>query len=97
MTGLRDDVSMGFHIANEPQADSVLDEHPFAVLVGMALDQQYGMEHAFRGGAKLLDRLGALDPGADRGDGPGGVQGGLRPDPGDPPVPRLDGAGSCRA
>ena len=53
---------MGFHIANEPQADSVLDEHPFAVLVGMALDQQYGMEHAFRGGAKLLDRLGDLDP-----------------------------------
>lgn len=54
---------MGFQIANEPEADRVLDECPFAVLVGMALDQQYGMEHAFRGGWKLLSRLGTLDPG----------------------------------
>jgi uncharacterized HhH-GPD family protein len=47
-----------------PEADEVLDEYPFAVLVGMMLDQQYGMEHAFRGGWKVLDRLGTLDPGA---------------------------------
>ena len=53
---------MGFHLANEPAADAVLDEHPFAVAVGMMLDQQYGMEHAFRGGWKLLGRLGTLDP-----------------------------------
>jgi uncharacterized HhH-GPD family protein len=52
---------MGFHIANEPEADQVLDEYPFAVLTGMTLDQQYGMEHAFRGGWKLLQRLGDLD------------------------------------
>lgn len=55
---------MGFHLANEPAADAVLDEHPFAVLVGMMLDQQYGMEHAFRGGHKVLGRLGTLDPAA---------------------------------
>ena len=55
---------MGFHLANEPAADQVLDEHPFAVLMGMMLDQQYGMEHAFRGGAKLLGRFGTLDPAA---------------------------------
>lgn len=54
---------MGFHIANEPAADQVLDEHPFALVVGMMLDQQYGMEHAFRGGWKVLDRFGTLDPG----------------------------------
>ena len=30
---------MGFHIANEPTADRVLDEHAFAPLVGMMLDQ----------------------------------------------------------
>jgi uncharacterized HhH-GPD family protein len=54
---------MGFHIANEPDADRVLDEYPFAVLVGMMLDQQYGMEHAFRGGWKVLSRFGNLDPG----------------------------------
>lgn len=53
---------MGFHIANEPAADNVLDEHPFALVIGMMLDQQYGMEHAFRGGWKVLDRFGTLDP-----------------------------------
>ena len=52
------------HLANDPAADAVLDEHPFAVVVGMMLDQQYGMEHAFRGGWKVLSRLGTLDPAA---------------------------------
>src|SRR5262245_42300787 len=55
---------MGFQIANEPAADEVLDEYPFAILVGMMLDQQYGMEHAFRGGYKVLSRFGTLDPAA---------------------------------
>jgi uncharacterized HhH-GPD family protein len=39
-----------------------LSEDPFAVLVGMMLDQQYPMEHAFRGPAKVLDRFGSLEP-----------------------------------
>ncbi|AEI12653.1 HhH-GPD family protein [Cellulomonas gilvus ATCC 13127] len=30
---------MGLQIANEPAADQVLDEHPFAVVAGMMLDQ----------------------------------------------------------
>src|SRR3954452_5188312 len=55
---------MGFQIANEPAADQVLDEYPFAVVLGMMLDQQYGMEHAFRGGYKILSRFGTLDPAA---------------------------------
>jgi uncharacterized HhH-GPD family protein len=55
---------MGFHLTGEPAADQVLDEYPFAVLMGMMLDQQYGMEHAFRGGWKVLTRFGTLDPGA---------------------------------
>lgn len=55
---------MGLRIAGEPAADQVLDEHPFAVLIGMMLDQQYGMEHAFRGGWKVLSRFGTLDPAA---------------------------------
>ncbi|WP_020390059.1 HhH-GPD-type base excision DNA repair protein [Kribbella catacumbae] len=55
---------MGFQIANEPAADQVLDQYPFAVLVGMMLDQQYGMEHAFRGGWKVLSRFGNLEPAA---------------------------------
>jgi uncharacterized HhH-GPD family protein len=56
--------SMGFHIAGDEAADKVLDEHPFAVVVGMMLDQQYGMEHAFRGGLKVLNRFGTLNPAA---------------------------------
>jgi uncharacterized HhH-GPD family protein len=55
---------MGFQIAGDPAADAVLDEHPFALVVGMMLDQQYGMEHAFRGGWKVLSRFGTLDPAA---------------------------------
>jgi uncharacterized HhH-GPD family protein len=55
---------MAFQIAGEPEADKVLDEYPFAVVMGMMLDQQYGMEHAFRGGYKVLTRLGTLDPAA---------------------------------
>ena len=55
---------MGFQIAGDPDADRVLDDHPFAVVVGMMLDQQYGMEHAFRGGYKVLSRFGTLDPAA---------------------------------
>jgi uncharacterized HhH-GPD family protein len=55
---------MAFQLTGEPEADRVLDEHPFALLIGMMLDQQYGMEHAFRGGWKVLARFGTLDPGA---------------------------------
>ena len=55
---------MGFQITGEPSADQVLDEYPFALVVGMMLDQQYGMEHAFRGGWKVLSRFGTLDPAA---------------------------------
>ena len=49
-------------IAQDPAADKVLSEDPFALLVGMLLDQQYPMEHAFRGPSKILERFGTLDP-----------------------------------
>lgn len=55
---------MGLHLANLEDADAVLDQYPFALVVGMMLDQQYGMEHAFRGGWKVLSRFGNLDPAA---------------------------------
>jgi uncharacterized HhH-GPD family protein len=55
---------MGLHITGDDHADQVLTEDPFAVLVGMMLDQQYPMEHAFRGPAKVLDRFGTLEPAA---------------------------------
>jgi uncharacterized HhH-GPD family protein len=50
------------HLTGDDHADKVLSEDPFALLVGMLLDQQYPMEHAFRGPAKILDRFGTLDP-----------------------------------
>jgi uncharacterized HhH-GPD family protein len=49
-------------IAQDAAADEVLSTDPFALLVGMLLDQQYPMEHAFRGPWKILDRFGTLDP-----------------------------------
>ncbi len=55
-------MTRSFQIAGLPEADAVLDEHPFAPLVGMLLDQQYGMEHAFRGPWKIKSRLGSIDP-----------------------------------
>jgi uncharacterized HhH-GPD family protein len=51
-------------ITGDDHADQVLTDDPFALLVGMLLDQQYPMEHAFRGPAKILDRFGTLDPAA---------------------------------
>ncbi len=48
-------------IAQDPAADEVLTKNPFALLVGMMLDQQYPMEHAFRGPAKVVDRFGNFD------------------------------------
>jgi uncharacterized HhH-GPD family protein len=55
---------MGIHITGDPVADRVLDESPFALLAGMMLDQQYPMEQAFRGPAKVLDRFGSVEPAA---------------------------------
>ena len=55
---------MAIHITGDEKADQVLDGSPFALLIGMLLDQQYPMEHAFRGPAKILDRFGTLDPAA---------------------------------
>ncbi|TXL63261.1 HhH-GPD-type base excision DNA repair protein [Aeromicrobium terrae] len=49
-------------IAQDPEADKILSEDPFALLTGTLLDQQYPMEHAFRGPAKIVGRFGTLDP-----------------------------------
>src|SRR3546814_15001190 len=53
---------MAIHITGEPATDKVLTDDPFALLAGMLLDQQYPMEHAFRGPAKVLERFGSLHP-----------------------------------
>ncbi len=51
-------------IAQDPDADRVLSESPFALLVGMMLDQQFPMERAFAGPAKIRERFGSIDPAA---------------------------------
>jgi uncharacterized HhH-GPD family protein len=50
------------HIAQDDSADRVLSDDPFALLVGMLLDQQFPMERAFAGPATILARFGTLDP-----------------------------------
>jgi uncharacterized HhH-GPD family protein len=52
------------HITGEEAADQVLTESPFALLAGMMLDQQYPMEHAFRGPYKVTSRFGSFEPGS---------------------------------
>ncbi|GAB40338.1 MULTISPECIES: HhH-GPD-type base excision DNA repair protein [Gordonia] len=49
-------------IAQDPAADELLSTDAFALLTGMLLDQQFPMERAFAGPAKIRDRFGSLDP-----------------------------------
>ena len=49
-------------IAQEPAADELLSNDSFALLTGMLLDQQFPMERAFAGPAKIRDRFGTMDP-----------------------------------
>jgi uncharacterized HhH-GPD family protein len=49
-------------ITGDPETDALLSDDMFALLVGMLLDQQYPMEHAFAGPRKIRDRLGSIDP-----------------------------------
>lgn len=49
------------NLTGDPAADALLDRDPFALLVGMLLDQQVTMESAFAGPAKIADRMGGLD------------------------------------
>ncbi|MGQ4618485.1 HhH-GPD-type base excision DNA repair protein [Nocardia sp. R7R-8] len=48
-------------LAQDAEADQLLTEDHFATLLGMLLDQQYPMEHAFRGPKKIADRMGGFD------------------------------------
>lgn len=48
-------------LVQDPAADALLESNPFALLVGMLLDQQIPMEVAFAGPKKIADRMGSLD------------------------------------
>ncbi len=49
---------MTLRLAQEPDADALLDRSPLALLLGMLLDQQVPMERAFAGPHVLTERLG---------------------------------------
>lgn len=49
-------------LTGDSDTDQLLTDDFFALLVGMLLDQQYPMEHAFAGPRKIRERLGTLDP-----------------------------------
>ena len=48
-------------LVQDPAADALLESNPFALLVGMLLDQQIPMEIAFAGPKKIADRMGDVD------------------------------------
>ncbi|MCX4093791.1 HhH-GPD-type base excision DNA repair protein [Nocardia sp. alder85J] len=54
-------VSRMLCLAQEPEADKLLSTNDFALLTGMLLDQQFPMEHAFRGPQKIADRMGGFE------------------------------------
>lgn len=49
------------NLTADPAADHLLEDSPFALLVGMLLDQQIAMEVAFAGPRKIAERLGGID------------------------------------
>ena len=54
-------MTLKLSLAQDPDADRLLDDNPFALLVGMVLDQQIPLEVAFAGPKKIADRMGGFD------------------------------------
>jgi uncharacterized HhH-GPD family protein len=52
---------MALWMTRDAEANLLLEREPLALLIGMMLDQQYPMEHAFLGPKKILDRVGSLE------------------------------------
>ena len=50
---------MNLHLSQDDEADALLSSNPFALLVGMVLDQQVPLEWAFASPLELQRRLGA--------------------------------------
>src|SRR6476620_753936 len=48
-------------LVQDQAADALLESNPFALLVGMLLDQQIPLEVAFAGPKKIADRMGGVD------------------------------------
>jgi len=50
------------YFTENDEANKLLAEDPFALLVGFALDQQVTVQQAFQGPLRLKQRVGSLDP-----------------------------------
>lgn len=61
LTGRNTSLTVQLCLAQDPRADQLLSEDPFALLVGMVLDQQIPLEVAFAGPKKIADRIGGFD------------------------------------
>ena len=77
----------------DEEADRLLAENPFALLIGFALDQQVPVPTAFAGPLKLQQRLGSLDAGELAGLEPEKLQAAFREKPA---VHRFPGAMATR-
>ena len=81
------------HFTGVDEADQLLAQDPFALLVGFALDQQVTVPTAFQGPLKLQQRLGTLDPGAIAATDPARLEAAFREKPA---IHRFPGAMAAR-
>ena len=81
------------YFTDSDEANALIAQDPFALLVGFVLDQQVPVPKAFSGPLVLRERLGPLDAGrvaaAD-------LEPIFRERPGDPPLPGRDGQAGAR-
>ena len=61
---------MELHLSQDPEADALLSKSPFALVVGMVLDQQVPLEWAFASPLELQRRLGKHSTRSPCADGP---------------------------
>ena len=78
-------------LVQDPAADALLESNPFALLVGMLLDQQVPMETAFAGPKKIADRMGGVDAREIADYDPDEFAALCSERPADPPVSGIDG------
>ena len=81
------------YFTDDDEANRLIAEDPFALLVGFALDQQVTVPAAFAGPLKIKQRLGTLDPGTIAETDPARVEAAFRERPA---VHRFPGAMAAR-
>ncbi len=81
------------YFTDDDEANRLIAEDPFALLVGFALDQQVSVPTAFAGPLKIKQRLGTLDPKAIAETDPARVEAAFREKPA---VHRFPGAMAAR-